>query len=76
MAVVLVALWCRKSLAQHLRSKAGKGRRDIRTCRTGWKAVQLDLETMKAFEAQGGVFLEEADPEEVALRSCVIHGCR
>ena len=65
--MALVAYWCRRSLAQPLRSKAGKG--CGRSSWTGWKAVQLDLETMKAFEAQGGVFLEEADPEEALFEA-------
>eukprot|EP00435_Cladocopium_sp_Y103_P019162 s3117_g4.t1 len=33
----------------------------------GWKSVQLDLDVMKEFEAQGGLFIEEADPDEIGV---------
>ncbi|CAK9069861.1 unnamed protein product [Durusdinium trenchii] len=35
--------------------------------RKGWKSVELDLDMMKEFEAQGGLFLEEADPDEIGV---------
>eukprot|EP00439_Symbiodinium_sp_Y106_P015497 s5104_g2.t1 len=44
--------------------------------KSGWKTVQLDLDVMKdrlpgresrEFEMQGGLFIEEADPEEVGV---------
>ncbi|CAE7677777.1 unnamed protein product [Symbiodinium sp. CCMP2592] len=35
--------------------------------KSGWKTVQLDLDVMKEFEMQGGLFIEEADPDEVGV---------
>ncbi|CAE7658484.1 unnamed protein product, partial [Symbiodinium sp. CCMP2456] len=35
--------------------------------KSGWKTVQLDLDVMKEFEMQGGLFIEEADPAEVGV---------
>eukprot|EP00933_Yihiella_yeosuensis_P007565 TRINITY_DN11264_c0_g1_i1.p1 TRINITY_DN11264_c0_g1~~TRINITY_DN11264_c0_g1_i1.p1 ORF type:complete len:784 (-),score=198.37 TRINITY_DN11264_c0_g1_i1:76-2427(-) len=35
--------------------------------KTGWKPIELDLDVLKEFEAEGGLFFEECDPEEVGI---------
>jgi len=44
-----------------------KGTNHPAFAKKGWKSVQLDLDMMKEFENDGGLFFEEADPAEIGV---------